>query len=889
MKPCYNGIVMGYRFVFSQMFDVRPRRESGDLDLEKIKKLEAILNLKIGEKTETSERIIDLRPAQSLEKIRLIVRGEASEESFLPRPNKKIKQAKISFDWSQPLEISHPRAEDIYSVFEAVEEIERSLKNEELVIENEPLEEESVKDAEQDEIESVDFMPSLADDVEIKIAPISEEPIAASQVLVKDDFISEKFGAKQETAVPPQLILADNKELDLQDSQILGFSEQNLIQEEILPGAKRKAAVIFLMAAFLVFSFVPLLGWINGVLAAKGSVMQSGMAAYNSLILAKESLAKADFSAAGKNFETAHQYFAAADSQISKTAGWLIPLLDKIPAFSFVSSRVRLVKAGQDMSKAGEEFMAIVGLFGNNDINLSFVGQNQAPLSDILKEARDRLQSGLESLVSARNNLEKIKISSLPQEMQPQLVLVSQKMPQAIQAAAIALDWSDKFLEILGHQSAKKYLLIFQNNSEMRATGGFIGTYGVLDLDKGKVANLFIDGVFNPDGQLREKIIPPRPIQKISTSWSMHDANRFADFPASAQKIMWFYEKTGGPTVDGVISLTPTVIERLLSLTGPIDMPEYGVSLSVENFVDLIQQEVEADYDKELNQPKKILADFAPKFIERVSQEMKQNGLEVVKIINQSFKEKHVLVYLSKPELQSFVAGQSWAGNLLESSGDYFSVVNSNINGYKTDRVVKEEIKYISQIEEDGTVIDTLEIYRHHQGGNMAYEWFNRVNADYLRLYLPKGSELVSAQGQTIEVYEPPIDYQQAGFKPDSEVLAVEQSQQVDERSGTQIFEEGGKTVFGNWTYISPGETMALTYQYRLPFKIDVLKEDIGFSVLAQKQLGSVGSELEIEIRFPQSWQINGSNLANLTTEGNIIKWSGDLKEDKRMEFFFKR
>ncbi|HCX28112.1 MAG TPA: hypothetical protein DHI91_03160, partial [Candidatus Portnoybacteria bacterium] len=54
------------------------------------------------------------------------------------------------------------------------------------------------------------------------------------------------------------------------------------------------------------------------------------------------------------------------------------------------------------------------------------------------------------------------------------------------------------------------------------------------------------------------------------------DANWFADFPSSAKKIMSFYEKAGGSTADGVISLTPTIIERLLSMTGPIEMPAYN-------------------------------------------------------------------------------------------------------------------------------------------------------------------------------------------------------------------------------------------------------------------------------------------------------------------------
>ncbi len=489
-------------------------------------------------------------------------------------------------------------------------------------------------------------------------------------------------------------------------------------------------------------------------------------------------------------------------------------------------------------------------------------------------------------MISAKQNLDDIKISALPSQIQPEMLVISDKMPQITESAALALDWIDKFLEILGNQKAKKYLLVFQNNAEARATGGFIGTYGLLDLDQGQIKNLFIDGIFNADGQLRENIIPPPPIQKISTAWSMHDANWFADFPTSAQKLMWFYEKTGGPTPDGVISLTPTVIERLLESTGPIDMPEYGVSLNAQNFAEITQYKVEVDYDKELNQPKKILADFAPKFMEKIGQELKNNNLEILKIINQAFKEKHILVYFSEPELQEFVKKQGWAGEILPAQQDYFSVVNTNINGYKTDKVIDETIKHSSQILKDGSIIDTLEIIRHHLEGKSEFDWFNEVNSDYLRVYLPRGSQLISVSGQTKEESKSPIDYQAAGFKSDSDVAQEEQSLKKDEASGTDIFEESGKTVFGNWVYVSPGETATLIYQYRLPFKVDMSGKDTDFSLLAQKQSGSPGSKFETEISWPQNMQAI-SLPGGFNQDINKVNLQTDLTQDRLFNFKF--
>ena len=176
-----------------------------------------------------------------------------------------------------------------------------------------------------------------------------------------------------------------------------------------------------------------------------------------------------------------------------------------------------------------------------------------------------------------------------------------------------------------------------------------------------------------------------------------------------------------------------------------------------------------------------------------------------------------------------------------------------------------------------------------HQGGNFKYDWYNQVNADYLRVYLPKGSELISASGQTKEEVKPSIDYEAAGFKKDQEVLTSEQTMRQDPISGTQIFEEGDKTVFGNWVYVSPGQSVTLRYQYRLPFRLDMSKQDLPFEILAQKQSGSLGSGLEEEIKFPESWLLESGSPNNLEIQPGQAGLKTDLSIDKTFQLMLKR
>lgn len=855
----------------------------GDLDLEKIIKIQTILNLRTEAPVIETERIINLKPKFAKNPVLGEKQNRAREEKISKSgvAAKHIFNSAKNLDfWPEDSKFDDPRKADILSVLEIIEATEQFLKTSDLVErKNISIKNEDVQEQEKPIIVLIKKTKKepVVQDLVPDNAFINQEPLGSAIHLGDTNFL-EVFQDE-----PPGLeVYPDVKEVVLPE-----FFARPRKTERLRSSKNIKRAVgIFLTMAAAAFLFVSLLGWAQKAASLKEAVLNSGLAAYDSLLAAKQSLIRMDFLEAEKNFNKAYNDFASADSQINKAGGRLIVLLGKIPGLTGVSSRLRLVRIGEDLSRAGRDFSGILSLLARKPAEDSSENANKTPFSVLLAQARENLARGLESLASAKYNLDRTKISSLPSVVQSQMTTLKNKMPEILEVSASGLNWIDKALQILGHEKAKKYLFIFQNNAEARATGGFIGSYGVIDLDQGEIKNIFIEGIFNPDGQLREKIIPPRPIQKVAVSWGMRDANWFADFPTSAEKIIRFYEKTGGPTVDGVISLTPSVIERMLELTGPIEMPEYGVSLGSDNFVEVTQYKVEIDYDKTLNEPKKILADFAPRFIEKVRRAMEENSPEIIKIINQALLEKHILVYFSEPVLENFVKAQGWAGEILSSQSDYLNVVNTNINGQKTDRVVEQKIKYSSAIEEDGSIIDTVEIIRQHLGGSLPFKWYNGVNIDYLRVYAPKGSVLLFASGNKIEEYIPPADYEKLEFKSDADILAQEQGLKIDPVSGTQIFEETEKTVFGNWVYLNPGETAVLTYKYRLPFKISSSAKSADFSLLAQKQSGSPGSKLEIKVVWPLSWEVK-SLPGGFMQNSNQVTQETDLGLDRLFNFKF--
>ena len=125
-----------------------------------------------------------------------------------------------------------------------------------------------------------------------------------------------------------------------------------------------------------------------------------------------------------------------------------------------------------------------------------------------------------------------------------------------------------------------------------------MGSLALMDIDRGQIKRLEIPGggPYDFQGQLTAQVAAPEPLRLIQPVWQLQDANWFPDWPTSAEKIMWFLNKSGAPTFDGVIAVTSDVMEDLLMVTGPIEMNEYGLTIDSDNFWYVTENQVENEY-----------------------------------------------------------------------------------------------------------------------------------------------------------------------------------------------------------------------------------------------------------------------------------------------------
>lgn len=855
--------------IILQMFDVRPVSKNGDLDWQKIEKIEKIIRI--------SHQHDFIKPIEPLHVEDLPIKKESEGDYNAVEDYCKQKESFIKSQHKTPIKAKKRRAE--------IFQMNRVFRSDELPIYHEvELSAELLEKIQRPQGATCDIK-TVRNTERIKYEPQKE------YIKTKRSYSDSSKDLPEQKK--PEFKL-DDEFYDYDKDEIKSIGDNFKFLDLFLPiryslsfnfGKIKKSLYLFSGAAAAVLFLLISIPLAQRGLNLREQVLGESTDGYQDLERGLENVKTRNFESSTLNFSEAYAKFSDVSDGFGQLGEGISNITRYIPIVSKFSSARYANEAGKHIALAGKSFAEVAKDLSSLENPFNSESNGQISLLDIFLSTKNNLKTAKDEIQLTIQNIDKININDLPEDKKSKFLEVKQKMPQVLSLTENFLDNSGIFIDLLGGNGPRKYLFLFQNNQEMRPTGGFIGSYGLLDISNGHVRKFFIDGIFNPDGQLREKIIPPMPIQKISAAWSLHDSNWWPDFPTSAKKAISFYEKTGGPTADGVIAITPTVMQKLLEITGPIEMEEYGVTLDSENFIEKTQYEVEVDYNKEENQPKKILADLAPQVLERIFNTKDMGTVsKVLDVLSASLSQKQILLYSENSDLQKIISREGWSGEILNSPKDYLSVINTNINGYKTDGIIEENIEHKAEIQDDGSIIDNLTITRKHNGGNSDHLWWNKVNADYLRVYVPQGSKLLEVSGQTREFSDPPLDYAALSFKRDSDVENEEKNMDINRETGTRTYSEKGKTVFANWAYVSPQETVVIRYKYLLPFKI-MSSEDGrmtgSYSLLVQKQSGSMGSKFFSEINYPNFYKLEWSCPDNIQNSANRSKIEGRLDNDK--------
>ncbi len=415
--------------------------------------------------------------------------------------------------------------------------------------------------------------------------------------------------------------------------------------------------------------------------------------------------------------------------------------------------------------------------------------------------------------------------------------------------------------DLLGFNGAKTYLVLFLNNTEMRPGGGFIGTYAIIQMDKGTPNILKVEGteVLDNYSSRTFQSVPPYPLREYLgiKRWEFRDSNWSPDFASSTIKSLELYSKENGllaDKIDMVIGFTPTVIEELLKIIGPIKL--HGIEFTASNFTEQLEYEVEYDYKKrgvKFDERKKITGELADILFKKVASNIFLNWSKYLDLTNKMIKEKQVLAYAVDEDIQKIITFKNFDGQIKDKKGDYIMWVDANLGALKTDAYISRQIFY-NITPANGKFLATLKIKFIHSG---SYDWRSTKYLDYARLYAPLGSKFVSVEGASVNV------------KITKELLSTNQGI------------EHNKQWYGAFLALPPERTGEITWQYYLPLEIvDQIKNGT-YTLFVQKQLGVINSSLTLNLDFGKNI-ISAIPAEDKSKYGDTkYEYKGDLREDK--------
>ncbi len=644
------------------------------------------------------------------------------------------------------------------------------------------------------------------------------------------------------------------------------------------PARRFASAVVLLLIAITIPG--PALGYYETMVTTKQTLTKDSTDAFMALQDSTKALKQADLVRAAASTNDALNKFnkvlaTIEDHQFIETVSSIIPTFG-----NSIASRQKILLAGQEIT-VGNSYL-LHGITQAQKKETTFTGRLQIVLNTI--------HEALPNYQKAKDNLETVDSTAVPVEYQAQFNEFKQILGTLVHDLTTIDQLGSSFLDIFGGKGNRRYLLVFQNPHEIRATGGFMGSFAIMDIKDGEITKLDVPagGTYDLQGQLKKFVQPPTPLLLSNKRWEFQDANWFPDFPTTADKILWFYRNSYGVTADGVIAINASVLERLLTVLGPIADDKRAVTLDAINAIPTLQKIVEEGPEKKLNKPKQIIADLAPTLLSNIKKADTTTLLPLLTQLQEAIEQKEIQAYFTDDATEASIKNLGWSGAILPTTPnqDYLLVINSNIQGQKSDAMIKQDISHQAVVSSDGSVYNTVTITREHTG-IADKTLYGHTNIDYLRVYVPEGSELMNASGFTWpdeKAFRSPEKW----YTADSLLSETEIEQGIDQKSGTRITHEFKKTAFGNWVITEPGTKSQVTFTYRLPFKLNSEAAHISgwqkllspleqslmqYQLVVQKQSG-VKTSFDSQIIFPETWKPywqDGDNMTLATNGARIM------------------
>lgn len=546
-----------------------------------------------------------------------------------------------------------------------------------------------------------------------------------------------------------------------------------------------------------------------------------------------------------------------------------------------------------EMADAGSEAGALavtslkpaLAIFQREDFGMTSLGELLPVVSDAAPELEDAA-AAMARYAAARDALSAaVPVDTLPWRVRQLLEVSDEWLP----IGEDGLRLLPQLPLLMGQGGPQRYLILAQNEDEMRATGGFITGAGVVTVQEGRITDLDFRDANNVDNW-RDKpyAFPPQPFYDFMRLelFGFRDANFWPEFPVSAEKAMQLYEYgLDAPPFDGVIAIDQEFLRILVDATGPVPIPGTDQRISADNVLQTLRQARDIQEGQEIQEwvrdRKAFLGGFAAAIQAKI--EMDFGSIDPLKLATNlvgAAEDRHLSIYMRDPQLGAVLAANGWDGSLPQAPpGDFLMAVDTNMGYNKANIFIERALDYTVTLTPQSQAHLTV-TYRHtgqttgepcYQGVDQEFEEAAEYLAiadqcywNYLRVYTPAGSTLLDSSRHTVP----------------GETLY---SETTWDSAGQTIEDIPWLTTFANFLLVPQGEEVITTFTYQLPTGVIVplASGESLYQLDIRKQPGMKDEIARITVNLPNGATIIETSPAPIAVDGLRISFELNLNRNE--------
>lgn len=474
----------------------------------------------------------------------------------------------------------------------------------------------------------------------------------------------------------------------------------------------------------------------------------------------------------------------------------------------------------------------------------------------------------INQVMSERAKIDPTKLSL--DQTKKAISLLDKYLPSLKSALDAAVALPPLLPNLLGQTTPHNYLVVAENDDELRPTGGFVSAAGIMTVSGGRVTMSAFRDAYSIDNPNLPHQTPPAPLGKymFASYFLFRDANWWPDFPTSAKQMMQLYHSSLNTQVDGVIAINLSAVKNMFDAFGSVTLPDIGETINQSNFLDRLyyyyQPPGTSTDDQWWLHRKDFIGGVFKGMVSSLNSFSAHDYFKLAGDVADQLNQRSIQAYFSDVDLEKLVSSHNLDGALESSNGDYLMVADANVGFNKISPKIDEKINYALTDSGGGQLQADLTITYHNKGGvregtqpgqcdkvakyDTSYaSMMNGCYWDYVRVYVPQGSTLINV----------------TGFSADSKL---------------DTDTENGKTVWGNQLVMLPGADATLRFTYKLPPSAWVSNGP--YHLVIQKEAGSRDIPLNVQLIGAGGYLGKVTGVQPQQENGEVVQWTSDLKTD---------